>query len=174
MADTESVLSFIPPTLPPSSVCSLNFPLFADCLISPSMPDCFPAFSKQHNRRMDSYGVRARHCIPFSHFWTRFYWPSWRSFRWGELQQCPDSGSGAEKSFFSPKEPLEKGGSARQPAGATWNRMEETGLSWGLLSLLCVTSRRTKDCSYSPTANWRETLSCQRQSGQTIAFPFYK
>lgn len=62
MADTESVLSFIPPTLPPSSVCSLNFPLFADCLISPSMPDCFPAFSKQHNRRMASYGVRARHC----------------------------------------------------------------------------------------------------------------
>lgn len=38
-------------------------------------------------------------------------------------------GSGVEKSFFSSKEPLEKGGSACQPARPTWNRMEETGLS---------------------------------------------
>lgn len=177
MADTESVLSFVPPTLPPSSVCSLNFPLFADRFISPSMPDRFPAFSKQHNRRMDSSGVRARHCIPFSHFCTGFLF-SWRSFRWGELSAVPWLRGQVWKNLraSSPHEKLlEKRWSTFQTVRVTWNRMKEAGLSErAALSIVCHLTQDKRSLVLASRQLTRGALSCQRQSGQTIAFPFYK
>lgn len=144
MVDTESVLSFISPTLPPSSVCSLNFPLFADCLISTSMPDCFPAFSKQHDRRMDSYGVWARHCIPLytiqplldQVFIHKVEGRSVGENCCGALtwrSGVPNPGAS------SPREKLlEKGGSAFQTVGVTSTRIEEAGLSErAVLSIVC-------------------------------------
>lgn len=92
------------------------------------MPDRFPAFSKQHNRRMKCYGVQARHCIPFSHVWQMFYSQSWMALCWGMLQWCLDSRSGVEHSraFSHRKESLKKGGSAFQPAkwpGIGWRKL---------------------------------------------------